>query len=370
MPDTGTGTTVYPANLTAGTEVSSTYEGRHLTFLLSELATVVSGTVVKGEPVCVADGIGDIVGVALTSSTTATDRIAIDTEGIWNLLVYADDDFGEVAVAVGDALFIDTDDGGCTISKRQDPEQHTPFGYALGAVASGEESIIAVKVHWGPSLDHIWMGIGTPYEVRGWLPMVRMIENCPLDSGGHYGHDFQMVLTAASTSGSFYAKRGLITIGGDTTQTDGESIGVFGYAVINGTIDGGGLGGVRVAGVKGEIYSDGAALTACDFVCGVMAFATLDVRPTAGVYAAFIAYSASGAIYPDAMFYGYGRFMNAIDLTGWNAGDAGDNHVLVLTGGRGYVANGNNLGANTNIANIRVEIGGVDGWIPVLAAVV
>jgi len=373
MPDTGTGTAVYAANETAGTEVSSTYEGRHLTFLLSELATVVSGTVVKGEPVCVRDGRGDIVGVAFTSSTTAADRIAIDTEGIWNLLVYADDDLGEVAVAVGDALYIDTDDGGCTISRRHDPEQHTLFGYALGAVNSGEEAIIAVKVHWGPSEDRILMGIdangGTRYtEAVTGMPRVQINSDYSGASGIHINQYPSAALAAASTAASLYTIRAIADVSAATTMTDGNLHGVHGYARVYGTLDGGGLGGVRIAGVKGEVYSDAAVITACDFISGVMAFATLDVRPTAGVYAAYIAYSASGVIYPDAMFYGYGRFMNGIDLTGWNATNAGDNHTIVLDNSFGYDASVAAVGGGATIACIRVEIGGVDGWVPVLAA--
>ncbi len=373
MPDTGTGTAVYAANLDAGTEVSSTYEGRHLSFLLSELATVVSGTVVKGEPVCVADGIGDIVGVAFTSSTTAGDRIAIDTEGIWNLLVYADDDFGEVAVAVGDALFIDTDDGGCTISKRQDPEQHTPFGYALGAVTSGEESIIAVKVHWSPSVDNIWMGIGTPYEVRSWLPRVRIIENCPLAAEGHFGIDMQMVLTAVgANTGSFYGSRGLITIAAVQTRTDGETIGVDGAVSLLGTMNGAGLGGARLAGVKGTLVSSGASdvITAVDWMGAVVGACMIDTDVLAGMYAAFVGYSAGGAgdAIPHALLYGYGTYRNGIDLTGWVGVPAG-NHTIVLDGNRGYAPNTNTLaGHGALIAVMLVECNGVTGYVPVLAA--
>ncbi len=373
MPDTGTGTAVYAANKTAGTQVSSTYEGRHLTFLLSELATVVSGTVVKGEPVVVADGIGDIVGVAFNSSTTAAERIAIDTEGIWNLLVYADDDFGEVAVAVGDALFIDTDDGGCTISKRQDPEQHTPFGYALGAVASGEESIIAVKVHWAPSVDNIWMGIGTPYEVRSWLPRIRIIENCPLADSGHFGDDFQMVLTyAGNNTGSFYGKRGLITIAAAQTRTDGETVGVDGAISILGTLNGGGLGGVRLAGIKGTIVSSGSSdvVTACEYMGAVVGHCMLDTAVVAGMFAAFVAYSAGGAggAIPHAVLYAYGTYRNGIDLTGWVGTPAG-NHTIVLDGNRGYTPNTNDLsGHGALIGVIRVELNDVTGFVPVLAA--
>ena len=372
MPDTGTGTAVYAANKDAGTEVSSTYEGRHLTFRVDELASPTSGDITKGEPVCVRDAHGDIVGVAFTSGDAAADRIAIDTEGIWNLLVYADDDFGTVAVEVGDALFIDTDDGGCTISKRQDPEQHTLFGYALGEVTAGEEAIIAVKVHWAPSTDNIWMGIGTPYEVRSWLPRIRIIENCPLPDQGHYGDDFQMVLTyAGNNTGSFYGKRGMITIAATQTRTDGETIGVDGAVSLLGTLNGGGLGGTRVAGVKGTIVSSGASdvVTACDWMGAVVGACMLDTVVTAGMFAAFVGYSAGGAggCIPHAVLYAYGTYRNGIDLTGWVGVPAG-NHTIVLDGNRGYTPNTNNLGADTLIAVMLVECNGVTGYVPVMAA--
>ena len=69
----------------AGKECSSTYEGRHLTFEESVLVHPyhADGLVAGGEPVRV----GDIVGVAFTSASAATDMIAIDTEGIWWLNV-------------------------------------------------------------------------------------------------------------------------------------------------------------------------------------------------------------------------------------------------------------------------------------------
>ncbi len=353
-----------------GNEVSSTGEGRHLTFLGSDLIGP-NALIQKGDPVVVAGGAGDIVGVAFKTQVNAGDLIPIDTEGIWMLEVTATDDYGNDAVAAGDALFIDDTDLSCVISKIQDPEHNTLFGYALGNIDAGETAVIAVKVHWGPSLDHIWMGIDTPYLEAGTEPRIRIIENCSLVNEGHFGSDFQLILTAVSSTGSFYAKRGMVTVSAATTLTDGETIGIDGAVSLLGVLNGGGLGGVRLAGTKGTIVSSGASdvITACDFISGVQASAMIDCDVTAGMYAAFLAYSAGGAggAVPHAVLYAYGTYRNGIDLTGWVGVPAG-NHTIVLDGNRGYTSNTNNLGADTLIGVILVELNDVTGYVPVLAA--
>ena len=160
---------VYTGSLDAGTEVSSTYEGRHITMLESELFHPYHADtfVDKGEPVVVQTTTGYIVGVALQSATAATDHIAIDTEGIWNLTVYADTDevwdklAGEGAIVAGDPLFIDrvttgaitAGVGACGISKRRNRATQVPFGFALGSVVDAGEGVIAVKVHNQGSFD-------------------------------------------------------------------------------------------------------------------------------------------------------------------------------------------------------------------------
>jgi len=166
---------VYTAGETAGTEVSSTYEGRHLTVLETELIhpNHLDGLVDKGDPVIVVLGAAtphavkaQAVGVALASATAATDYIAVDTEGIWNLNVNADDDGGNVDVNPGDALFISDDSaasddsshdgvGDAVLSKIRNNAIQVPFGYALGYIGAGAYGVIAVKVHWDP-LSH-WL---------------------------------------------------------------------------------------------------------------------------------------------------------------------------------------------------------------------
>lgn len=163
---------VYPDKnaLAAGDQISSTYEGRHLTFVESELNHPyhsADGFVDKGDPVVVQTSTGFIVGVALKSAEADTDLIAIDTEGIWNLMAYADkDEFwdkvaGEGAIVPGDPLFIDSVSataitagiGACGISKRRDYATQVPFGFALGSLDNEDEGRIAVKVHNQGSFD-------------------------------------------------------------------------------------------------------------------------------------------------------------------------------------------------------------------------
>ena len=147
---------VYPVAdaLDPGDEISSTYEGRHITLLESDLVHPAhsGGMVDKGDPVVSATGRPAIVGVAFYSAAAATDHIAIDTEGIWNLDVYAHNDDGDVAVAGGDCIYINTTTA--VLSKISNQATQVPFGYALGIVTSGATNAIAVKVHFDQSLDN------------------------------------------------------------------------------------------------------------------------------------------------------------------------------------------------------------------------
>lgn len=132
----------------AGEEVSSTYEGRHITVLESEIThpSHTDGLVDKGDPVVIG---AQAVGVAFKSAVADTDLIAIDTEGIWGLSVVGSDDAGNSAVAGGDLIYINTST--CVLSKISSPATQIPFGYALGVVGSGATGIIAVKTHYDPA---------------------------------------------------------------------------------------------------------------------------------------------------------------------------------------------------------------------------
>ena len=145
MPSTSIG--VYPGSASAveNDEVSSTYEGRHLTFYANDIKAGEHTLITKGHPVVIGE---HIVGVALmTEIAAANNLIAIDTEGIWNLMVYPKDDLGAIDVVAGDELWINKLTS--EISKMRNAVTHTRFGYALGGVTTvvGNE-VIAVKVHW------------------------------------------------------------------------------------------------------------------------------------------------------------------------------------------------------------------------------
>lgn len=160
MPSEGIG--VYPGSLTAkeNDEVSSTYEGRHLTFKASDITGQEHDLVTKGHPVVIGE---HIVGVAFMTEVLGSDLIPIDTEGIWNLMVYPKDDLGAIDVDAGDELWINKSNA--EISKIRNSVTHTRFGYALGTVTTvvGNE-VIAVKVHWDGDDELEQIGLtGAPF---------------------------------------------------------------------------------------------------------------------------------------------------------------------------------------------------------------
>ena len=150
---------------TAGDEVSSTYEGRHVTLEESYLTHpyhVADGFVDKGDPVLINTGQQAIVGVAFKSAVAATDYIALDTEGIWFLYVHGVITDGTLegmahVLVAGDPVYIKkvpgTGAGSTTIlSGQNDPAKYIAFGTLLGTVAASLESantptLVAVKVH-------------------------------------------------------------------------------------------------------------------------------------------------------------------------------------------------------------------------------
>jgi len=161
---------VYPVSLDAGSEVSSTYEGRHITVREDELIHpyIADGFVNHGDPVIICSAAvptsyGSAVGIAFNSGAAAADLIAIDTEGIWNLTVYAKNDSGNSAIVAGDRLYIRagalsgaaTGDGtgDAEISKITNTAFQVPFGYALATMVAGNSGVIAVKVHFDPTED-------------------------------------------------------------------------------------------------------------------------------------------------------------------------------------------------------------------------
>ena len=145
---------VYPVAdaMSAGEEISSTYEGRHVTLeesLLIHPATG-DGLVDKGQPVIFNTTALQGVGVAFKSAAAATDLITIDTEGIWVQSVVAVNDAGNSAVTVGDPLYISITGTVGIISKIAARATNVPFGVAYGNINLGSTATIAVKVHYAP----------------------------------------------------------------------------------------------------------------------------------------------------------------------------------------------------------------------------
>lgn len=99
---------------------------------------VVKASVVSGDPIVV----GQIPGVALTSSETTTNNVTIKTNGVFNLSVKGIDGGGNSAVAIGDILYHTAADTP-PVSKKATGVR---FGYALEAVGSGLTGTIKVKL--------------------------------------------------------------------------------------------------------------------------------------------------------------------------------------------------------------------------------
>jgi len=278
----GTTAGVYTANLTAGTEVSSTYEGRYLTFLASELHGP-NALIVHGDPVFVDNLIGDIVGVAMTSQHATDDNlITIDTEGIWNLSVIATDAWGAgVDIVAGDALYIQHIDGAAAITRNHDPEDGILFGYALGAVASGQTAVIAVKVHWGPHEDYIWMGIVTNYTTAtSGRARARIDSDYSALTGNHNGLDVRCGATAAGEAIPIVrAIHGYAFQSGVRTAIGGWNLltGVAGLMSLNGTVDN--STGFYTGGFF-QAMEGGGTLTEVSHMCALWADFACSTLPT------------------------------------------------------------------------------------------
>jgi len=196
---------------TAGDEVSSTYEGRHVTVLESDLIhpSHTDGFADNGDPVVFGTTGLQAVGVVVgPSATAATDLVTVDTEGIWIIDVNAADDGGNVAVEGGDRLYISITTA--IVSKIADSTTNVPFGYALGHIDAGATETIAVKVHWDPidnwvlDQERFFFGDAKDVSVEWdetnlvWLPVADNI-GVFMIGNGTLSMDFQVFgLTAAS----------------------------------------------------------------------------------------------------------------------------------------------------------------------------
>ena len=137
----------YDPNRVAGEEVSSTFEGRHVQVLESNLVHVDNGDglVDKGQPVSFGIGwAGCGVGIALQSASSVNDFTPIDTEGIWRCEVTS-----EFAMIVGQIVFITS--AGVLVDWPPDPECHI-FGYnhEVSALPAGLQNQLLHTLHPAP----------------------------------------------------------------------------------------------------------------------------------------------------------------------------------------------------------------------------
>lgn len=198
MPE-GSGIGLYPygeVGSNENDEVSSTYEGRHLTVLASQITSHMAGHALqqKGHPLVVGE---HIVGVAFNTEVLGTDLISFDSEGIWLLSVVGTDEDGNNAVVAGDELYIHKTNG--IISKNRNTVTHTVFGYALGGVTAGNTAIISVKVHWGQDDEEELVGQqGAPFV--GADASQRFREYHYEAQGGGYPHGLHIELNVSTVA--------------------------------------------------------------------------------------------------------------------------------------------------------------------------
>lgn len=249
----------------AGDEISSTYEGRHITLEESYLThpTHTDGFVDKGDPVIV----GDIIGVALLSAAAATDLISIDTEGIWFLSAVAEDDDGNSAIAPGDLLYLNKST--CILSKNSNKQSHQRFGYSLGVVATGTTAVVAVKVHWNPDDAEELVGTtAVPLVSTKNGHIFREYRVEPQGTGGHRAIYANMELTTAASWGDAVRGRAMVNAACPGTVDGGH----FGIEFdTDGVLSGLGVGlrgtymaknaaaAASIAGAMSELYAAGDA---------------------------------------------------------------------------------------------------------------
>jgi predicted RecA/RadA family phage recombinase len=98
---------------------------------------IVQAGVASGDPIVA----GQVPGVALTSSD-ASNRVTMKTNGVFTVSVKGIDGGGNSAVAVGDIIYrVDAD-----TPKLSKKTTGVRFGYALEAVVSGATTAIRVKL--------------------------------------------------------------------------------------------------------------------------------------------------------------------------------------------------------------------------------
>ncbi|MBU2060132.1 MAG: DUF2190 family protein [Gammaproteobacteria bacterium] len=156
----------------------------------------------KGDPCVVGE---NIVGVSFKSAAAATDLVAIDTEGIWQLSVVATDEDGSSAVAVGDELFINLTT--CILSKNKDKSTHQRFGFALYPITGGATDVIPVKVHFDPDDDLELVGTSSAFKAIGTANNAREYRYRSIATSGDVRGQY-MALALNGIGGSGEAHRG------------------------------------------------------------------------------------------------------------------------------------------------------------------
>lgn len=116
-------------------------KGENPTFLESQLThpTHADNLVDSGDPVMVG---AKISGVAATSAKATTDKIAVQTKGVFNLAVKGHNGTVNTAIAVGDQVTMNLADGLLNVDTAD-----AKFGVALDPVASGATTVIRVAVY-------------------------------------------------------------------------------------------------------------------------------------------------------------------------------------------------------------------------------
>lgn len=124
-------------------------EGRRIYALESELThpSHADGFVDANDPVLTAG----ITGVCLNSATAATDKVTVETEGIYHLSVVGAKATGNAAIAVMDPVYIDA--AAATLSG---DARDILFGVALGAVSSAATTVIPVLLLGKNRIDDIF----------------------------------------------------------------------------------------------------------------------------------------------------------------------------------------------------------------------
>jgi len=331
----------YINGMDAGTQVSSTYEGRHIEVEEQDMVHGGAALVTKGTPVLFNDLTWDAmvgVGVALNTALAVTDFITVDTEGIWNLSVISSSDItGAIAnddIVFGDQIFIDITTG--LLSKIRNANTNRPFGYSVNTTTvagAGTASVLPVKVHWDP-----WaLSVAMPLCGVAGAPFVNDTVNTTFRqfrydygaaSGAGQGNYTRLYMTGAGTATGNAARFYTDVVGVEISNAYGAHISVgFGESTTGASVTG------LAAAVRATLGFPSVAMAAAGTYCAIMpeifSFGAA-ADPTAVTELSFI------------------RCVNGGDATGIGLVDD-KAYLLVLDGGA--IAGGNIVESSATEAN-------------------